>query len=174
MYRRWIFAAFVMFLLNFSASAGEVLEVIPIDLGRQLFVDDFLIEHTTLKRTYHRPKYHPANPVLKPDRPWEQADAARAAAPFSDGVFYDPQDKLFKIWYISGYIAGTSLATSRDGIHWDKPDFGVRPGTNEVLSHRDVTATGDGRHRDSSTTRTQPDDTKCSSRPPSRQDGVWP
>jgi len=126
-------------------------EVIPIDVGRQLFVDDFLIEQTTLKRTYHQPEYHPANPVLKPDKPWEQADAARAAAPFSDGVFYDPQDKLFKIWYMSGYIAGTSLATSRDGIHWDKPDLGVRPGTNEVLSHRDVDATGDGRHRDSST-----------------------
>ncbi len=126
-------------------------EVIPIDLGRQLFVDDFLIEQTTLKRTYHKPKYHPANPVLKPDKPWEQADAARAAAPFSDGVFYDPVDKLFKIWYMSGYIAGTSLATSRDGIHWDKSAFDVRPGTNEVLSHRDVDPTGDGRHRDSST-----------------------
>ena len=29
-------------------------EVIPIDLGRQLFVDDFLIENTTLRRTFHR------------------------------------------------------------------------------------------------------------------------
>jgi hypothetical protein len=27
-------------------------KVIPIDLGRQLFVDDFLIEKTTLKRTF--------------------------------------------------------------------------------------------------------------------------
>src|SRR5689334_10757993 len=27
--------------------------VIPIDVGRQLFVDDFLIEKTTLKRTFH-------------------------------------------------------------------------------------------------------------------------
>ncbi len=126
-------------------------EVIPIDIGRQLFVDDFLIQDTTLKRTYHQPGYHRANPVLKADRPWEQGDAAQAAAPFSDGVFYDPQDKLFKIWYMSGYIAGTSLATSRDGIHWDKPSFDVRPGTNEVMSHRDVAATGDGRYRDSST-----------------------
>src|ERR1044072_5829324 len=29
--------------------------VIPIDVGRQLFVDDFLVEHTTLTRTHHRP-----------------------------------------------------------------------------------------------------------------------
>src|ERR1051326_2384220 len=29
--------------------------VIPVDVGRQLFVDDFLIEQTDLKRTFHRP-----------------------------------------------------------------------------------------------------------------------
>ena len=38
--------------------------VIPIDLGRQLFVDDFLIEDTTLTRVQHRPEYSSANPVL--------------------------------------------------------------------------------------------------------------
>lgn len=126
-------------------------DIIPIDVGRQLFVDDFLIEHTTLKRSYHVPEYHPDNPILKPDKPWEQEDAARAAAPFSDGVFYDPKDKLFKMWYMGGYIASTCLAISRDGIHWDKPSFDVRPGTNEVLSHRGVEPASGGRHRDSST-----------------------
>jgi len=126
-------------------------KVIPIDVGRQLFVDDFLIENTTLRRSYHRPKYHPENPILKPDRPWECQATARAAAPFSDGVFYDPKDKLFKMWYMGGYIASTCLATSRDGIHWEKPSFDVRSGTNEVLSHRDVTPASGGRHRDSST-----------------------
>jgi hypothetical protein len=45
--------------------------VIRIDLGRQLLVDDFLIEKTTLQRTFHRAQYHPASPVLKPDKPWE-------------------------------------------------------------------------------------------------------
>src|SRR6266567_4218826 len=42
-------------------------DVIPIDVGRQLFVDDFLIAETTLTRTFHRTTYHPATPVLKPD-----------------------------------------------------------------------------------------------------------
>ena len=126
-------------------------EVIPIDVGRQLFVDDFLIEHTTLKHSYHRPKYHQDNPILKPDKTWECEDAARAAAPFSDGVFYDPKDKLFKMWYMGGYIASTCLAESHDGIHWEKPSLDVRPGTNEVLSHRDVKPASDGRYRDSST-----------------------
>ena len=44
-------------------------DVIPIDVGRQLFVDDFLVAGTTLKRTFHLAKYHPASPVLKPDKP---------------------------------------------------------------------------------------------------------
>lgn len=126
-------------------------EIITIDVGRQLFVDDFLIEHTTLKRSHHRPQYHPDNPVLKPDKSWECEEAARAAAPFSDGVFYDPKDKLFKMWYMGGYIASTCLAISRDGIGWEKPSFDVRPGTNEVLSHRDVEPANVGRYRDSST-----------------------
>jgi len=126
-------------------------DIITIDVGRQLFVDDFLIEHTTLKRRYHRPEYHPENPILRPDKPWEREDAARAAAPFSDGVFYDARDQLFKMWYMGGYIASTCLATSGDGIHWEKPSFDVRAGTNEVLSHRDLEPASGGRHRDSST-----------------------
>src|SRR5689334_22722391 len=32
--------------------------VVPIDVGRQLFVDDFLIEQTTLARTFHKATYH--------------------------------------------------------------------------------------------------------------------
>ena len=42
--------------------------IIPIDLGRQLFVDDFLIEESSLARTFHRAVYHPASPVLRPRR----------------------------------------------------------------------------------------------------------
>ena len=51
---------------------------------------------------------------------------------FSDGVFYDPQDRLFKMWYMAGYVAGTAYATSKDGIHWTKPELDVVPGTNLV------------------------------------------
>ena len=67
-------------------------DVIPIDLGRQLLVDDFLIQQTTLRRTFHRARYHPANPVLKADRPWEKQGRAPCVMPFSDGVWYDPQE----------------------------------------------------------------------------------
>ena len=46
-------------------------KVVPIDVGRQLFVDDFLIERTTLQRQFHQARLHPASPVLAPDKSWE-------------------------------------------------------------------------------------------------------
>ncbi|MBI1901170.1 MAG: twin-arginine translocation signal domain-containing protein [Planctomycetes bacterium] len=110
--------------------------VIPIDLGRQLFVDDFLIAQTTLKRTYHQAKYFDQNPVLKPDRPWEMTEPNPTAMVFSDGVWFDPRDKLFKMWYMAGYVAGTGYATSKDGIRWEKPELDVIAGTNLVQKGR--------------------------------------
>ena len=115
--------------------------VIPIDIGRQLFVDDFLIEETDLKRNFHTAQYHPNNPVLKPDTTWEKKSwfggshprgQCSSAMPFSDGVWYDPQDKQFKMWYLGGYEMATCYATSKDGIHWHRPSLDVVPGTNIV------------------------------------------
>jgi hypothetical protein len=125
-------------------------DVVPIDVGRQLFVDDFLIERTSLVRTFHRPVYHPANPVVRPTTRWEKYDeyAERtktrsnpAAMVFSDGVFFDPRDRLFKMWYMGGYSQNTCYAVSHDGITWEKPTLDVVPGTNIVMAQ----------HRDSST-----------------------
>ncbi|HSI65576.1 MAG TPA: hypothetical protein VLE43_20785 [Candidatus Saccharimonadia bacterium] len=106
-------------------------EVIPIEIGRQLFVDDFLIERTTLKRTLHQARYHVASPVLQPTEEWEKKGEPTAMV-FSDGVWHDPKDGLFKMWYMGGYIASTCMATSKDGIHWEKKPFDVKPGTNIV------------------------------------------
>ena len=117
-------------------------EVVPIDVGRQLFVDDFLIEKTDLARTFHRPEYHTGNPVVTPDKAWEKQGRAPFAAVFSDGVWYDPAERLFKMWYMASIFAGTACATSRDGLRWEKPALdAVEAGTNLV----------DRRRRDSST-----------------------
>lgn len=109
--------------------------VIPIDLGRQLFVDDFLVADTTLTRTFHAAKYHPKTPVLKPDKAWEEdKDGGGSAMSFSDGVWFDPKDQLFKMWYMAGSARHTCYATSKDGLVWEKPELDVKPGTNIVQS----------------------------------------
>lgn len=111
-------------------------EVVLIDVGRQLFVDDFLIEQTSLKRTFHQPEYHADGPVIRPDKPWEKQGEFPMAAVYSDGVWYDPADKLFKMWYMGGYRSCTCYAVSQDGIRWEKPTLDVQAGTN-IVSTRD-------------------------------------
>jgi hypothetical protein len=83
-----------------------------------------------------------------PSTPWEirdeyadrtQTTPNPTAMAFSDGVFYDPAERLFKMWYMGGYQMATCLAVSDDGIAWHKPHFDVMPGTNIVLDmHRDA------------------------------------
>ena len=115
--------------------------VIPIDIGRQLFVDDFLIQESSLYRAFHSATYHPKNPLLTPERDYEVKDPYAAvtgvlpsptAMPFSDGVFFDPADRLFKLWYMAGYQQHTALAVSHDGVAWERPSFDVVRGTNIV------------------------------------------
>ncbi|NLX22007.1 MAG: hypothetical protein GXY55_10130 [Phycisphaerae bacterium] len=113
-------------------------EVVPIDVGRQLFVDDFLIEATTLARTHHAARYYPDNPILKPDKPWErdsmQGKPRKATSMvFGGGVWYDPADELFKMWYMGSNLKRTCYAVSRDGLHWDKPTLDIVAGTNILL-----------------------------------------
>lgn len=102
-------------------------DVIRIDVGRQLFVDDFLIQSTTLQRRFHKPEMHGENPVLRRERAWEQS----YATPFSDGIFYDPTQRQFRAWYRCD--SNTCYATSADGVNWTKPELDVVPGTNIVL-----------------------------------------
>jgi hypothetical protein len=115
-------------------------DVVPIDVGRQLFVDDFLIERTDLKRSFYSATIHPASPILIPDKPWEARQQKPKdppqAFPFSDGVWYDPKDNLFKMWYVVGFNQATAYAYSADGLQWTKPDLDIEPGTNIV--HRGV------------------------------------
>ena len=142
--------------------------VIPIDVGRQLFVDDFLIAETTLSRSFHAPIKYEGNPVLKAETPielgleeaWGQSipydmelyhNRARApfeppatgharpyghgnavAAPKSGGCWWDPEDQVFKLWYEASWFGPIAMAVSKDGIHWERPEFDILPGTNIV------------------------------------------
>jgi hypothetical protein len=101
--------------------------VIPIDVGRQLFVDDFLIAGTTLKRTFHRPQKCSRNPVFEPESPDETGgpDGKRSVVYTGHGgIFYDREAGQFKMFYRAGWLGGLALATSKDLIHWERPDLG--------------------------------------------------
>ncbi len=102
-------------------------KVILIDLGRQLFVDDFLIEKTTLKRTFHQAKKFEVNPVFKAETERElaganQGERGNEATTFlgQGGVFYDPSEKHFKMFYVAGWRGPLSLASSTDLKTWKR------------------------------------------------------
>ena len=115
-------------------------KVINVNVGRQLFVDDFLIASTSLQRKYYYPEYVSNNPVLSPVEDWElKGTHGGFAAPFSDGVWYDEKDQLFKMWYLAAggtykidEYGVTCYAVSKDGIVWEKPKLNVVSGTNIV------------------------------------------
>ncbi len=116
--------------------------VIPINVGRQLFVDDFLIASTdNLEILSHHSVFYEKKPDLQPDKEWEVTfEGSPYAAPFSDGVWYDEQDGKYKMWYLAG--AGmmhkhkqsfyTCYAESDNGKDWKKIERDVYPHTNIV------------------------------------------
>jgi hypothetical protein len=108
--------------------------VIAIDTGRQLFVDDFLIEKTDLLQTYHLPEKHAGNPVLKAETALERQTGI-VGGTCRPCVWWNPEKQAFDLWYQAGtYFRGTlALATSRDGIMWTRPTFDVNPGSNQAL-----------------------------------------
>lgn len=109
-------------------------KVIPIDAGRQLFVDDFLVEATDLKRAFHKAQKFEGNPVLAPQTQLELNPPHNAiACPKSGGVWWDSAQQVFRMWYEAGWLHTICLATSRDGLHWDRPDLDLQPGSNRVL-----------------------------------------
>jgi len=109
-------------------------EVIPIDVGRQLFVDDFFIKSTDLERRYHKARKYDGNPVLRPETELElNGDRNAIACPKSGGIWWDPELQLFRMWYEAGWIHTICYATSRDGLHWDRPELDLQPGTNRIF-----------------------------------------
>ena len=80
---------------------------------RQLFVDNYIVDHLdNLKKVVHQPVRYGTGPVLVPDKPWEVQVAWV-------NVIKDEEEGIFKAWYHTP--TGLCYATSKDGIHWDKP-----------------------------------------------------
>lgn len=105
-------------------------DVIDISVGRQLFVDDFLIADSNLVREDGKPQTMP-QPLLQPETELENnAGYCTCACPFNGGVFYDPQSRTYKMWYQAGWFDGSAYAESTDGLHWRRLHE-LRPGGGE-------------------------------------------
>ena len=93
---------------------------------RQLFLDDHVIgDINQLERVIHQPQKYPGNPVIKPDLPTDGTTIQIRDAPS-----WDEEERTWKLWYIrfgddGNGAGGSGYATSRDGIHWEKPLLGL-------------------------------------------------
>ena len=104
---------------------------VKITSERQLFLDDYLIaKRSKLTRQLHQLERHKGNPVLRLwERPWERSLG------HSMFVLRDEKTGTFRMWYNlrnrvrdeNGllYRGPMCYATSKDGIHWVKPNLGI-------------------------------------------------
>ena len=109
--------------------------VITLGVGRELFVDDFLIEKTSCNRTFHYPEKYENNPILKPETQLELGEGklSSCACPTSGGVWFDYDRQIYQMWYEAGFLGYPCYAESKDGINWERPKLDVFPGTNRIL-----------------------------------------
>jgi hypothetical protein len=92
---------------------------------RQLFLDNFILDHLqAVERVLPTPT-RPAEPLIKTgDLPWE-----RGSTLFTAAALHDPEEHKFKLWYctsLSGDPFGDEgmvmcYAESTDCSHWEKP-----------------------------------------------------
>jgi len=109
-----------------------------VDGGRQLFVDDYLVDWARTRnvtRTWGRLRLkNPA--VLTPNQGMDaschqaRCKGMRTARPFGGGSLYDPARRRLLLWYRCGWRGGpyhgvpggrTCVATSRDGLRFERP-----------------------------------------------------
>ena len=117
------------------------MNAVNIDTGRQLFVDDALIETTGgVVRHWNKP--------TKIDEPlvWPGGGAAPKTGKFATpddpvnltcatdgGLWWDPTRRKFRLWYQADWLGDVCYAESDDGLSWEYPDLGIVPGTNRLF-----------------------------------------
>ena len=124
-------------LLTHDLSAAE-----PLDIGsqRQLFLDDYIVDRTDgVERVVHQPKKYSGNPVIHQGQTtWNQYRSQLYGT-----VLYMPEERKFKMWYLSGarlpfdepiLLDGVKripnfqlvgYAESENGFKWKLPELGL-------------------------------------------------
>ena len=110
------------------ACAGDEVDVIDIGSRLEPLIDDCLIDRRagSLRLELHSPVRHSDTIVL--DRPWEGNNSAYATILKHEDTFlfyYRGTGLILRDGGISGaHLATTCVMTSKDGIHWTRPDLG--------------------------------------------------
>jgi len=113
--------------LGAAAPEDNVISGNPAGPWRRLFMDAMVVERQVgTERVFHAADKHPANPVLRADRPWE--GKGYGTTPHGGTVLLD-EGKL-RMWYIGGHSSGgmgfrICYAESTDGVTWAKPALGL-------------------------------------------------
>ena len=121
--------------VNYASWPREVGRYLDIGDRKQLFLDDgFLVERAEgIRYVVNRPAKHPRNPLIVPDRPWEQQVQHYGSVL--------RESSRFRMWYTcrthrhgkeNAVVVG--YAESADGISWEKPSLGI-------VDHEGSTAT---------------------------------
>jgi hypothetical protein len=119
---------------HLEAAQSKSNEAPTVDSRWQLFLDDFIVGRSTgFDRIVHHPR---AKGVVIPgDKPWETTAVAPGFfARREDGTFVafysaiwwspDPESKT-QPDRAQQYTIASAYATSKDGIHWEKPNLGL-------------------------------------------------
>ena len=101
--------------------------------GKQLFIDDYIIEKLDrAEKILNQPTKHQNNPLIVPDKPWEPPTFNRGS------TIYDEEENIYKMWYVyydeTGLKQRVCYATSLDGIKWDKPIINKKEQSNVIAA----------------------------------------
>lgn len=88
--------------------------------------DDEIVSMVGVARLINQMRRESAYPVLAAEKPWELHHIQPSR------VLRDPEDDRYKCWYLAAidqrpwpYSHGVCLATSRDGMEWERPALDV-------------------------------------------------
>lgn len=128
-YRLTACLALLLLLKMPTLTADDDQQTIEIGSGRELFVDDFLVEKLVGSATQklHHPQAREI--VMTHDEPWE-GSGSNYHTVFKDGDRYRMYYRGAQFDLKDGKLSEphpqvTCYAESQDGIHWEKPDLGL-------------------------------------------------
>jgi len=138
------FALFESEWWHFDDADWERYEALDVPMAAPLVQKHLLLDSRVVaevanaRLTLGTPQKHPANPLFQADKPWENS-----MNNLYPNVIWDEEAQIFKLWYkcvladkeviaqmdqpstvhdVGWYLL---YATSKDGVHWDKPELGI-------------------------------------------------